>query len=627
MSSILKILAALLMLCSASLVAQTMPPGVLQLDQAQTLITQDGRSERGLAQLPYHWDRLHGARPGQAEFEMAFELPGEPGEPHAVLLPRVGNRFELWLNGTLISRGGVIDAGDLRTDFGKAPRYFALSPALLQKNNLFRIKIEADGGRRAGLAPILFGPEAAVRAAYERAYVQRVSLSLAVLTLMLVMAVVCAALWFTQSAPTAVQHAHDAASPAASPRDRLYAYAGMGALLWTLRLSDRFIETSWLPWPVWGVLMALALSGAVLCVVAFIVHVARWEQRPWAGQYLRAMPGLWALSGLAAAASFWLHQPLWLTLWYLLLCTGAGLFVLRYSAAAVHHGDLPMRLMAGAALINLTLPAYDWWNYRISHALSDTAWSSLGSALYALVMLYIAVARFRSASAQARELMHTLEARVAQREAQLSESYQQLELLAREQAQTQERTRILRDMHDGVGAHISAAIRQVQSGQAATEQVLATLRDSLDQLKLSIDAMHLESGDVMALLANLRYRLEPRLTSSGMALNWQVDDLPLVPRLDHAALRQLQFMLFEAFSNILQHAQAKLVTVQAQAEAKAGVVKIAVIDDGCGFDVSLPARGLASMRARAQAIGAQLQIQSRAGQTVVEISLVQAYDH
>ena len=121
--------------------------------------------------------------------------------------------------------------------------------------------------------------------------------------------------------------------------------------------------------------------------------------------------------------------------------------------------------------------------------------------LFGLTLGYIVVTRFRSASAQARDLMRTLGARVAQKEGELQASYTKLEQLAREQERTAERARILRDMHDGVGAHISSAIRQLQSGRASNADVLLTLRDSLDQLKLSIDAMNLPPGDVTACAA------------------------------------------------------------------------------------------------------------------------------
>ncbi|MGH8830203.1 MAG: histidine kinase, partial [Polaromonas sp.] len=143
-----------------------------------------------------------------------------------------------------------------------------------------------------------------------------------------------------------------------------------------------------------------------------------------------------------------------------------------------------------------------------------------------------------------RDLLATLAARVSQKETELGESYRKLEILAR----GQERTRILRDMHDGVGSHISSAIRQLQSGRASHEEVLLTLRDSLDPLKLSIDAINLPPGDVTALLANLRYRLEPRFAASDIELQWGVDLLEPVERLDAQAMRQLQFMVFEALS-------------------------------------------------------------------------------
>jgi signal transduction histidine kinase len=238
----------------------------------------------------------------------------------------------------------------------------------------------------------------------------------------------------------------------------------------------------------------------------------------------------------------------------------------------------------------------------------------------------VVLARFRSASAQSRELMTTLASRVAQKEAELKASYGQLEVLARAQERTDERTRILRDMHDGVGSHISSAIRQLQAGLDASKpscqaEVLLTLRDAMDQLKLSIDSIHLPPGDVNALLANLRYRLEPRFNAMGIELQWDVDLLPVLPRLDVNGMRQLQFMLFEALSNVLQHAQAKVLRMAAQG-APDGVVVVQVVDDGLGFDAfSPPRKGLLSMHERASAIGAKLHIRSQAGGTTVEISL------
>ena len=208
------------------------------------------------------------------------------------------------------------------------------------------------------------------------------------------------------------------------------------------------------------------------------------------------------------------------------------------------------------------------------------------------------------------------------------DSRKALEQLARSQERLAERSRILRNMHDGVGAHISSAMRQLQAdstgGQpiAARDEVLQTLRDGLDHLKLSIDAIHLAPGDVTALLANMRYRMGPRFAGMGIELQWDVDLLPICEKLDGSAMSELQFMLFEALSNVLQHAKARVLRVEGHAPQGSGQVYVRLIDDGCGFDPDTRTRnGLATMRERAAAIGAQLHISSAPGHTVVEIQL------
>ena len=241
--------------------------------------------------------------------------------------------------------------------------------------------------------------------------------------------------------------------------------------------------------------------------------------------------------------------------------------------------------------------------------------------LFGLALGYIVIVRFRAASSQARNFNVNLAARVALKEQELSQSYVLLEQLARKHERSAERTRILRDMHDGVGSHISAAIRQLQSGKASNEQLLQTLRDSLDQLKLSIDALHLPPGDITGLLANMRYRMEPRIQACDIELHWDVDLLPAMERLDEKAMRQLQFMVFEAVSNVMQHSRATVLRVELRAAPRDGAV-LRLIDNGRGFDPDrVKLRGLGSLKERAAALGAALKITSAPGQTMVEITL------
>jgi signal transduction histidine kinase len=272
-----------------------------------------------------------------------------------------------------------------------------------------------------------------------------------------------------------------------------------------------------------------------------------------------------------------------------------------------------------AGLANVGVGVRDWLVIRLQYNFEETNWQRYSSSLFGLALLYVLLARFHRSRAQARDLMDNMAARVQQKEEELAASYWQLEQLAREQERAAERTRILRDMHDGVGSHISAAIRQLQSGKASEEELLQTLRESLDQLKLSIDAMNLPPGDLTTLLANLRYRLEPRFKASDIALVWDVDLIAPLAQLDSKAMRQLQFMVFEALSNVLQHAHASELRIELRA-CPGGGARLRVVDNGRGFDLErVQRKGLASLRERAAAIGAQLEVSSVPGRTVVEI--------
>jgi signal transduction histidine kinase len=271
----------------------------------------------------------------------------------------------------------------------------------------------------------------------------------------------------------------------------------------------------------------------------------------------------------------------------------------------------------------------DIFVFRFDQSYGSNTWLRYSSVLFGLALGYVALMRFRATSGQLHDLLGNLAARVSEKEAALGETYARLELLARQQERTAERGRILRNMHDGVGSHISSAMRQLQAtgdsnDLTARNEVLLTLRDALDQLKLSIDSIHLTPGDVTSLLANMRYRLGPRFTAMGLELQWDVDLLPVCRSMDAGAMNELQFMLYEALSNVLQHAHAHVLTVEGHMKTLDGVeqVFVRVVDDGCGFDaVREQRKGLAAMRERANSIGARLSISSDPGKTVVEIQL------
>lgn len=558
-------------------------------------------------QLPYHWDRLHSNHAGRAVFELAFELPRQPDDPYSLFFPLIGNAAEVWLNDRLLVHYGDLSAAN-RDDYGKIGRQVAVPPALLAAHNRLRIEIRADGGRRGGLSEVYLGPAealAAERAASASAW--RVSGSLFLGAFSLIVAFIALICWFTQREP---------GPDGVLRRESLYLCAGLSELCWSLRVFDALIERPPLAWPLWGVLMTAAYAGWVCGVLLFCHQAAGWRRHPSMRFMMLWALGLFSSGVVLSALSFDWHRPVLLTGWLGAATLSGLLYVTVFTVAAVRRPTTARWVLAVAGLLNVAVGVRDWVVIRLSQDLGVFTWNRYVSIVFGLALLYIVLKRFQRASGQARELLGTLQTRVAQRERELASTYGRLEEAAREQARTHERERILRDMHDGVGAHISAAIRQLQSGRADQDEVLRTLRDSMDQLKLSIDAMQLPPGDVGAMLAGLRYRLEPRLSGAGIRLEWGVDELPPCPQLDAAAMRQLQFLIFEAISNVLQHAHARMLRLEAG--SLGGRLAIRVLDDGCGFEAACVPQ---SLQARATALRAAITVQSQPGRTVVALVL------
>jgi signal transduction histidine kinase len=125
---------------------------------------------------------------------------------------------------------------------------------------------------------------------------------------------------------------------------------------------------------------------------------------------------------------------------------------------------------------------------------------------------------------------------------------------------------------------------------------------------------------VVGLLASLRFRIAPRLKAAGLDLIWNVQELPQWPQGQPPALRQLQYILFEGLSNVLQHSGATRLTLSAR--YKPGAIEVSLTDDGRGWDGEGEGSGVQTMRARAKVIGAQLSLTGVAGRgTELRITL------
>ncbi|CAG1018503.1 partial Signal transduction histidine-protein kinase/phosphatase DegS, partial [Burkholderiaceae bacterium] len=209
-----------------------------------------------------------------------------------------------------------------------------------------------------------------------------------------------------------------------------------------------------------------------------------------------------------------------------------------------------------------------------------------------------------------------LEHEVARRTTQLTELAQHLQT-----AREDERSRLARELHDELGALLTAAkldVARIKSrlGSAAPEAAerLTHLNELLNNgialKRRIIEDLRPSSLANLGLLAALEIQAGEFAERSGIAVECRLETVALKPAVELTAYRLVQ----EAFTNIAKHAQAKRVEVVLA--PRDGAAEISVRDDGVGFDTAQrrsSAHGLLGMRYRVEAEGGRFTLESTPG--------------
>jgi signal transduction histidine kinase len=232
----------------------------------------------------------------------------------------------------------------------------------------------------------------------------------------------------------------------------------------------------------------------------------------------------------------------------------------------------------------------------------------------ALLLRFLAVYR------RAQQQNVVLEARVAEKHAELEENFARLNALERQRAVVAERERLMREMHDGLGGELVAALAVVEGDERAPTAVGDALKHALDEMRLVILSLDPWLRGIPELLGAMRSRLEPRLASHGVRFRWEIRDLPPTPGLGASGSLQVLRVVQEAVSNALQHADARTIALSTGTDDDERHVFVAIRDDGRGFDAAKPGgRGLLNMRERARELGGTLEVESGTSGTCVRL--------
>lgn len=380
----------------------------------------------------------------------------------------------------------------------------------------------------------------------------------------------------------------------------------LAALLYLVSSEGLDMAFTWFTW-----MTMVALMSVPVCAFYFL-GLIHHRPRPRLGIALLLYA---AAAALTALPVWWPAHTAVLPLLRLLLVP--PVLVLLYAAIsdAWRLRSLASVLLAAWGVLSLPMGLHDMLmqGYRLNmEGLYLTPYVNLG---LLTVFVYLAFTRYTDALQLAARARATLAERLTAQERELLDTHEKLRTAEREQTLLHERQRLMREMHDGVGSSLMSALRLVERSPAhgaVPVDVAQVLKECIDDLKIAIDSLEYADADLLALLGALRYRLGRRLGQAGIALHWHMSDLPPLPWLDAQSALNVLRILQEVLTNIIKHGDAREITVSTTEvpwKDKPGV-EVRLHDDGQPFsppDALLPGRrGLANVRARAQALGAHV---------------------
>jgi signal transduction histidine kinase len=241
---------------------------------------------------------------------------------------------------------------------------------------------------------------------------------------------------------------------------------------------------------------------------------------------------------------------------------------------------------------------------------------------------WVLLGRLVDAHRETVALNRDLERRVAEKHRELEANYARVARLERQQAVAEERERLMRDVHDGVGGQLVSTLALVEQGDGAQDAVVESIRAALEDLRLVIDSLDPSEDDLPSVLGSIRSRLEPRLARHGLRFAWHVTDLPAVEGFGPEMALQAMRIVQEAVTNVVKHAAARTVTVRTgttDGHGRRAGVFVEVRDDGRGIAADAPrGRGLVNMARRAARLGGTVEVRSDGGGTAVRLWLPRA---
>lgn len=576
---------------------------------------------------------------GQRErwYKVAVPLRPDDAEVWAVYLSSVTHNAAVYLNGVWIGQGG--DFGEPVSRHHNNPLFFEFSKQLLRPGpNELVIRVKAESSRQGLLGLVYLAPAESLRSAYSWKRYWRVDFIQWITMAMYLMGGIVLCFWLARR------------------QDKIYGLFALQLFIWATHNLNLFVFNIPTNAHFWEAMTMSTLGWTVVAMI-FFNHRYVGESVPWVEKAA-------AIFGVLGLGIFFLPDI------ELILSVGYGIwdsFLIIFGSYAIGHlikvfwrqpnVDVFLMLLVGVPIL-----VFGFHDIMVVNHLRDrTEGLTIQYSVIPAIMLFswFLIRRFVQSINQAELMTATLEQRVAAKQSELKIQYEQLQELSRQSLLSEERERIMRDMHDGIGGQLVSVATYLQERlhdsdktlpssetrkQSTTDQeVLEKVRDkillSLTDLRFVIDSLDPMLNDLPTLLGLLRARLQDQLDDAGIELEWAVTELPELADMSPRRSLHIMRILQEIFANSIKHADTQRMCLStAVLDSAAGqMIEISVQDYGCGLDKTIQdslaqgltsperssklGRGLKNMVYRAEQIGALIRFDHNDMGTKVRVLL------
>ena len=539
--------------------------------------------------LPDVWFRNHPGEHRDGWYRTIIHLDQVPEKLWAIYLPRIRMNVAVFVNGTLVGSGGSF-AEPMARNWNR-PLYYSLPSDLLkQGENTIHLRLGSYPANRSAVHPFYLGEDSELRPEYESRYFWQIDILKTLCVVAAFLGLFTLFIWY---------------------RDRqsgMYGWYAVGSLSWAIYIPYFFVSDIPVGSHYWIWLCFNGCFWMIAGMMLFICHFIN-HQRPWFFRTVLAYSLIATVATLFSEPAAIMDNISRFFIGYVVIVLVTSFWLIRFVWS---NRSFKSWFILASVLTNVAFGINDL--LILIYGISPPYYLlHYGAPVMIFSMGIILVEHFVRTMRFSRNMNLVLDEKLKLREGQLDESYQRLHEMEKTKAVQEERERITRDIHDGLGGHLVSALALAEKYdlKGGLHQVI---RESLDELRAIIDTTSEEEG-LDVLLSVMRFRYKTHCAEHGLEIDWHVDDAVEYLTINNFTAIHLTRILQESMTNVFKHANATEVSVQITVQflTDATTLQMKVCDNGAGLpDQQRDGHGLPSIRKRAADIGATIEMTNQA---------------